>query len=97
MAFTINKNLVFIDNMQFMNFSIQKERIHLNTWTVLKGFLKIYLINLSFLAPYEKDYQSADNILNVFKMNTVGDYHDLYLKTDVLLLADVFEKLLIHT
>ena len=25
-------------------------------------------------------------------MNTIGDYHDLYLKTDILLLADVFEK-----
>ena len=25
-------------------------------------------------------------------MNTMGDYHDLYLNTDVLLLADVFEK-----
>ena len=25
-------------------------------------------------------------------MNTMGDYHDLYLKTDVLLLGDVFEK-----
>ena len=27
-------------------------------------------------------------------MNTVGDYHNLYLKTDVLLLTDVFEKLI---
>ena len=25
-------------------------------------------------------------------MNTMGDYNDLYLKTDVSLLADVFEK-----
>ena len=29
---------------------------------------------------------------NVLKMQTMGDYHDLYLKTDVLLLADVFEN-----
>ena len=40
----------------------------------------------------EKDYLKANNIWNVFKMNTMGDYHDLNLKTDVLLLADVFEK-----
>ena len=35
-------------------------------------------------------YLKAINVWNVFKMNTMGDYHDLYLKTDVL--ADVFEK-----
>ena len=40
----------------------------------------------------EKDYLKANNIWNVFKMTTVGDYHDFYLKTDVLLLADVFEN-----
>ena len=28
----------------------------------------------------------------MFTMNTMGDYHDLYLKADVFLLADVFEK-----
>ena len=28
----------------------------------------------------------------MFKTNTMSDNHDLYLKTDVLLLADVFKK-----
>ena len=33
----------------------------------------------------EKDYLKANNVWNVFKMNTMGDFHDLNLKTDVLL------------
>ena len=40
----------------------------------------------------EKDYFKAVDIWNVFRINTMGCYHDLYLKTDVLVLADVFEK-----
>ena len=40
----------------------------------------------------EKDFRRANNIWNVFKMNSMGGYRDLYLKTDVLLSADVFEK-----
>ena len=40
----------------------------------------------------EKDYLKANNIWNVFKMNKIGVYDNLYLKTEVLLLANVFEK-----
>ena len=40
----------------------------------------------------EKDYARAQEIWSHFDMKTMQDYHDHYLLTDVLLLADVFEN-----
>ena len=39
-----------------------------------------------------EDYMICEKIWDKFKMKNIGDYHDHYLKKDVLLLADVFEK-----
>ena len=122
MAFTINKNLVFIDSMQFMNLSLDSLVKNLSDndfkhfsevkekgvypYENMNSFKRFsenklpdeckFFSSLKDKYISEKDYQRANNIWNVCKMNTMGDYHDLYLKTDVLLLADVLKSLLKH-
>jgi len=39
----------------------------------------------------DEDYAHARKVWKAFGCQTMRDYHDLYLKTDVMLLADVFE------
>ena len=39
-----------------------------------------------------EDYSHAQDVWNEFKCKTFGDYHDIYLALDVLLLADVYEN-----
>ena len=62
----------------------------MSTWTVLKDLVKK---SLQFNGDVsDDDYLTWNKIWNEFNMKNVADYHDHYLKRDILLLADIFEK-----
>ena len=62
----------------------------MSTWIVLKDLVKK---SLQFNGDIsDDDYLTWNKIWNEFNMKNVADYHDHYLKKDVLLLADIFEK-----
>ena len=138
MAFFLNKNLVFIDSMQFINSSLDKLIKNLSDEDFMYlveefGSENLELLKQKGAYPYEymnsferfneeklparkyfysstkdgkigddgkisdghisvKDYLTCEKIWDKFEMKNMGDYHDHYLKKDVLLLADVFEK-----
>ena len=51
-----------------------------------------FFISLKNCGISEEEYQNACVVWNVFEIENLGEYHDLYLKCDVFLLCDVFEK-----
>ena len=126
MAFIVNRWLVFVDSMQFMNSSLDAlvSNLRDDDFKCLSGAFKddeqFELVKCKEVYPYEwvdsfkkfncsslprkdclfsslkskgisdKEYDRACKVWNVFSMKTFGEYHDLYLKSDVLLLCDVF-------
>ena len=48
--------------------------------------------NLNMENIEDIDYRHGNNAFNKFKLNNLGEYHDLYVQSDTLLLADVFEN-----
>ena len=53
--------------------------------------IKNFYSKLSDETVSQNDYEYAQNVWKEFNCKTLGDYHDLYLKSDVTLLADVFQ------
>ena len=133
MAFIVNRWLVFIDSMQFMNSSLDTLVGNLSSknFTCLSGVFRddeqLQLVKCKGVYPYEwvdsfkkfrksslpskdcffsslkgkgisdEEYSRACKVWNVFGMKPFGEYHDLYLKCDVLLLCDVFVEKFIDT
>ena len=48
--------------------------------------------NLNMEDISDIDYRHANNVVKRFKLENLGDYHDLYIQSDTLLLADVFNN-----
>ena len=62
---------------------------------VLKSLKKNCQAKKSFLTDKEindKEYEHVVKVWDRSEIKTIKDYRDLYLKCDVLLLADVFQK-----
>ena len=49
--------------------------------------------NLNMSGVSDKEYEHACKVWNEFGIKNMGEYQDLYLKTDTILLANVFESL----
>ena len=59
--------------------------------TELSEKVKFYS-SLSGKGIMDKEYAHAQDVWATFGWRMLGDYHDLYVTTDILLLADVFEN-----
>ena len=53
--------------------------------------IDVFYSNLTMSSISEEDYQHAQRVWKEFGIRVLGDYHDLYLRTDVVLLANVYE------
>ena len=65
------------------------EKFHETVLPLKKDFYS----NLNLGDISDEDYSYAQKVRDVFKIKNLGEYHDLYVQTDKLLLVDVFENL----
>ena len=77
MSFSLGNGLVFIDSLHYLNVSLDN---------LVKPLEKNNCYHLKLVLKIMK-------ILLMFGMKSMKDYHDLHLKSDALLLADVYGNL----
>ena len=63
--------------------------VNFSLMTIVRSWNQLCTINEGIT---DKEYEHAKNVWRMFGMKTMRDYRDLYLRSDVLLLNDVFES-----
>ena len=53
---------------------------------------KSFYSELNLEGIINKDYKHAQKVWDTFNVQNLGEYHDLYVQSDTLQLADIFEK-----
>ena len=64
------------------------EKFDETTLSLKKDFYSI--LNLENIS--DEDYPHAQKIWDEFKIKHLGEYHDLYVQSDTLLLSDIFQN-----
>ena len=69
----------------------------MNTWITVKDFnekllpnKEAFYSNLNMEDITDTDYRHANKVFQELELKRLGEYHDLYVQSDTLLLADVF-------
>ena len=83
MSIIVNRHITFIESLQFYNGSLEALASNLNNEDFKHLTSEFGIDKLEILKK---------NVWDTFNFNTSEDFHNHYLKKDVLLLADVFEK-----
>ena len=60
-------------------------------WNIITWKIR-FLQKLKYGSIADADYAQTKRVCKYFEMTKLGDYHDLYVWSDKLLLADVFEN-----
>ena len=68
----------------------------MDSWEKLDGNIlppkEVFYSNLNLEDISDEDYTHTQKVWDVFEINNIGDYHDLYVQSDTLLLADIYEN-----
>ncbi|XP_066585413.1 uncharacterized protein [Prorops nasuta] len=96
---SLEKLANYLDQNNFTCLKSEFQDVSLNAFNLLtrKGIFPYdYVKDLNVLnepkLPFQNDYTHALKVLNTFNIQNIGEYFDLYIKTDVLMLADIFEN-----